>query len=974
MTLTPVATANELLRRYVARRDPAVLGDLFVATARHLLRAALRVTRDRVLAEDALQESFLAIFQGRARFDSRREALPWLRAVVAQKARQALRRRAVRCRGEVVGGDGDFVAAPPPALAGDERERLLRAIGELPPAYRIVVERRFLRGDCAPTIARDLALANASVRSRLQRGLQLLRQSLRSLLAVLFALLTGRHGHGAQGVLVAGALTVLLALVGWWAAAPHGSQVTSTVVEADRMAAVARPAVAQARAREAATIRQPAAAVAVVAAAPLVHALRLQFADGAPAAHVGLRWTLPGEDFALGVRRLHSDADGRVAVPGDVALPLEVRTDRGPVVTLAASATPVIVPVVGPASTVRVSDASGRPVAAVAIWLGDSPGAFDGAIIGATDADGRLTLRALPVGSHVAAIAADGRTSPLACVRDGSDLPLQLATPGRRILGRVVDADGEPLAAARVGRPGGSALQPVLPGNLALAGAPALVVETAVDGTFALPIGDADERLLVQARGHVPTVLDVPAGPEPFVVRLVRAPRLLGRVTDRDGRPLGDAAVRVCGAAWFARSGAFTAANGEFVFDALPPGPTEVEIALGGHDAVRRTIELPASGEIRCVDVLVPRSIVRLRVQDGDGGAVAGVEAGAMQAGGPPRWVSRSDARGALAVELPDGPFGELLARRGRHSPWVALSVHDVADGTVDAARLGSARVLVEVVDAAGQPVPLLGIACRDALGSSLLPVTRRGDRWATGFLPPGDCELRLLPGSSQVAATTVRVAGLLAGEHRDLGIVPLPSPVPCRIDVVGEDLRGEESLFVLRDEHGDVLTTAVGSAAVALTAPVGEHRLAVFGERTEWCMDRPVAFAAATAVHTVALRRGRRRVVVLDAALEAVGDAVVTIERVDAGPARCVYVDRRRGGAGASLRLEPVLGEGTFALTVRTAGAAVGVARATFVVGADSECLTVPLPQLRVMDRAMVPRPFAGADGRAANDPAQRR
>jgi hypothetical protein len=360
-----------------------------------------------------------------------------------------------------------------------------------------------------------------------------------------------------------------------------------------------------------------------------------------------------------------------------------------------------------------------------------------------------------------------------------------------------------------------------------------------------------------------------------------------------------------------------------------------------GKVALHRSIELPRSGDNAVHWQMSDLETLQLQVNDANGAGLAGVEASARIHGRSPIWMSRSDGRGALTIALPDGRFDDLLVRRGQRSPWVSVPAAAIVDGSVEVAALGSARVLVELIDSAGLPVPLLGVSCRDALGVSILACERRHDRWVTGLLPAGDHELTLIPASARVAATTVRVASLLAGEERDLGLVSLQPKAHCRLTVTTPSAANDDRLFVLRDEHGDLVATASGQHDVEMAATAGNYRLDVFGQGTEWRMGIDMQLQQGENQVVVPLREGRRRLVVLHRDTAPLPNLRVSLRRIDVSPACLVYTDRLLAENGREMRCEPVLGAGRFELECTAANGEVQ-SKQQLLVAADTQHLRV--------------------------------
>ncbi|MDI6027187.1 sigma-70 family RNA polymerase sigma factor [Corticibacterium sp. UT-5YL-CI-8] len=76
----------------VARGDRDALGDLFNSEAGRLIAIARRILRRGELAEEAVQESFIAVWRNATRFDpARGNARAWLTTIVRNRALNMLR-------------------------------------------------------------------------------------------------------------------------------------------------------------------------------------------------------------------------------------------------------------------------------------------------------------------------------------------------------------------------------------------------------------------------------------------------------------------------------------------------------------------------------------------------------------------------------------------------------------------------------------------------------------------------------------------------------------------------------------------------------------------------------------------------------------------------------------------------------------------------------------------------------------------
>ncbi|WP_205696241.1 RNA polymerase sigma factor [Conexibacter sp. SYSU D00693] len=159
--------------RRALRGDEAALDVLFRAHWPAAYRAAWLVVRDPHAAEDIAQEAFVAAVRALERFDRRRPFGPWLRTIVARRAIDAQRSRALRR--EV--GDAPLEALPAPE-DGPPDDALLAAVAALPDDQRTVVALRHLLELTPTEIGELLGVPRGTVNSRLRRALDALAQEL----------------------------------------------------------------------------------------------------------------------------------------------------------------------------------------------------------------------------------------------------------------------------------------------------------------------------------------------------------------------------------------------------------------------------------------------------------------------------------------------------------------------------------------------------------------------------------------------------------------------------------------------------------------------------------------------------------------------------------------------------------------------------------------------------------------------------
>lgn len=137
--------------------------------------------RDRELAHDLVQETFLRVYQHRDRYRPGGAFRNWLFVIAANLARSDRRAKTRRPPPPSL-GDRDLPSgAPSPEQAALDAERLARtraALDELPAAQRDALRLRLLEGLGFEEIGRRLGCPTPTARTRVHYGLKALRTKL----------------------------------------------------------------------------------------------------------------------------------------------------------------------------------------------------------------------------------------------------------------------------------------------------------------------------------------------------------------------------------------------------------------------------------------------------------------------------------------------------------------------------------------------------------------------------------------------------------------------------------------------------------------------------------------------------------------------------------------------------------------------------------------------------------------------------
>lgn len=182
MSREHVHLSDEAVVALVARRQETALAELYDRYGRIAYGLALRVLRDGALAEDAVQEAFLAVWRGADRFlPERGSASAWLLTLVHRRAVDVVRREERRRADPLpeAGMEGSDSGADDDAMLHLERERVVGALGQLPDAQREALELAYYAGFSQSELADRLGVPLGTVKSRMNAGLARLRDLLR---------------------------------------------------------------------------------------------------------------------------------------------------------------------------------------------------------------------------------------------------------------------------------------------------------------------------------------------------------------------------------------------------------------------------------------------------------------------------------------------------------------------------------------------------------------------------------------------------------------------------------------------------------------------------------------------------------------------------------------------------------------------------------------------------------------------------
>ena len=176
----PVTGEPELIARVVAG-DRLAARELYDAHAPRVFRLAYRFAGDEDLARELTQETFVRAFSQLGRFRGDSALSTWLHRVTISVVSNAMRKvKRFRTR-ETDIEEAGMVAAETPASDPDLKEKLYRAIDELPEIYKTTFVMHDVEGYTHEEIATVLGVAEGTCKSRLSVARAQLRQKLGSI-------------------------------------------------------------------------------------------------------------------------------------------------------------------------------------------------------------------------------------------------------------------------------------------------------------------------------------------------------------------------------------------------------------------------------------------------------------------------------------------------------------------------------------------------------------------------------------------------------------------------------------------------------------------------------------------------------------------------------------------------------------------------------------------------------------------------
>jgi RNA polymerase sigma factor (sigma-70 family) len=172
--------SDEAVLDLVSRGNESALSELYDRYGRVAFGLALRVVRDRSLAEDAVQEGFLAVWRSAGTFLAEHgKPSTWILTLVHRRAVDLVRReerRRTEPIDDLAQPTGD--ATDEEASVRQQRQIVQEALRKLPDEQREAIELAYYGGYTQSELAERLGQPLGTIKSRMFTGLKRLRELL----------------------------------------------------------------------------------------------------------------------------------------------------------------------------------------------------------------------------------------------------------------------------------------------------------------------------------------------------------------------------------------------------------------------------------------------------------------------------------------------------------------------------------------------------------------------------------------------------------------------------------------------------------------------------------------------------------------------------------------------------------------------------------------------------------------------------
>lgn len=178
---------EERLIERAARGDAQAFNDLMSAQERRMYAVALRMFANREDAEDCMQEAMIRIYRAIGTFKAQSSFATWVYRITMNTCLDELRRRKNKASTSLDGlldmgwsPSDDRDTPEQHAIRTEARTQIARFIQELPEDMRAAIVLRDIQGLSYEAIAEALNTNVGTIKSRISRGRERLREKIRA--------------------------------------------------------------------------------------------------------------------------------------------------------------------------------------------------------------------------------------------------------------------------------------------------------------------------------------------------------------------------------------------------------------------------------------------------------------------------------------------------------------------------------------------------------------------------------------------------------------------------------------------------------------------------------------------------------------------------------------------------------------------------------------------------------------------------
>ena len=177
--MSPTRTQLDSLIAGVAKGDEASFAELYQATSSKLFAVALRILRNREVAEEVVQEAYFKVWERAQDYNPAiASPLTWMAAIVRNRSLDEVRRKVPKSSGDETLLD-DLASDDEHPLDGLERQedvgRLMRCLDGLEPEKQQIVRLAYLDGLSREELAARFSRPEGTIKTWLHRSLAQLK-------------------------------------------------------------------------------------------------------------------------------------------------------------------------------------------------------------------------------------------------------------------------------------------------------------------------------------------------------------------------------------------------------------------------------------------------------------------------------------------------------------------------------------------------------------------------------------------------------------------------------------------------------------------------------------------------------------------------------------------------------------------------------------------------------------------------------